>query len=250
MFEGPLDLLLHLIEKAEVDIADIPIVEITDQYLAYLQQMNTMQLEPTSEFLVMASKLLHIKSKMLLPKPPVMMADEWEEEEEDPRQQLVEKLLEYKKYKSIAEHLRDKEVAQSLVYSKEPIDLSVFLPSAPKNPVQGLDLTDLMIAFQKALHRAGKRDQVSTIERDEISIQERMENILDIFKQRKEQKILFSKVVTAHSRMEVVVTFLAILELMKTKHIRVYQHTNFEDIVMEYRGEGKTDGQATTESSN
>ena len=120
-FEGPLDLLLHLIDKNEVDIYNIPISDITDQYMAYLQTMQEFQLDVTSEFLVMAATLLSIKSKMLLPKPPVINI-EGLEEEADPRMELVQKLLEYRKYKGIAEHLREMEIGRSLIYTREPED--------------------------------------------------------------------------------------------------------------------------------
>lgn len=127
-FEGPLDLLLHLIDQEEVDIYDIPIARITDQYMEYMEQLESIELETTSEFLVMAATLLAIKSKMLLPKPPAIdIGMDIEDEGVDPREELVQRLLEYRKYKAIAEELRDKELARSLIYSREPIDLTPFM---------------------------------------------------------------------------------------------------------------------------
>src|SRR5690606_15501005 len=123
----PLDLLLHLIDEQEIDIYDIPIAQITDQYLAYLEQMQQFDLEPASEFLVMAATLLAIKSSMLLPKPPpVELGLEGEEEIADPREELVQRLIEYRKYKMAVDELRNLELERSLIFSREPADLSPF----------------------------------------------------------------------------------------------------------------------------
>lgn len=235
-FEGPLDLLLHLIDQAEVDIYDIPIKEITDQYLDYLSTMQELELEVTSEFLVMAATLLSIKSKMLLPKPPVIEL-EWEgmeeEEGEDPRAELVRKLIEYRKYKEIAEHLKDRELERSLIYTREPEDLTAFIPKVEVNPVEGLHVADLVWAFQKALRKMAERNRVAKIRRDEISVKDRITEIVSILGNRG-GKVLFSKLLeTGYSREDIVVTFLALLELMKMKKIQCYQHKLFEDIVIQ-----------------
>lgn len=242
-FEGPLDLLLHLIDKAEVEIYDIPISEITDQYIEYMNTMEELELDIASEFLVMAATLLSIKSKMLLPKPPVIEIemDDYDPDE-DPRSELVKKLIEYRKFKGIAEHLRDRELERSLVFSREPEDLTPFLPSVPENPVKGLHIADLVLAFQRALRRSVRRDKVAKIRRDEISVKERIQEVL-LALQSKEGKMLFSQLLPAHeiTRDDIVVTFLAILELMKIKRIICYQHGLFDDIVIQYRGEGLVD---------
>ncbi|WP_433946393.1 segregation and condensation protein A [Paenibacillus sp. SN-8-1] len=246
-FEGPLDLLLHLIDKAEIDIHQISISEITDQYLAYLNSMQELELEITSEFLVMAATLLSIKSKQLLPKPPVIEIEEdynYYEEEEDPRDELIRKLIEYRKYKGIAEHLHDKEWERSLIFSKEPEDLSPFMPEVIENPVKGLHAADLIAVFQKAIRKAVKRSTVARIQRDEISVKDRIREVISVLElQGKGGRVLFSKLLHEEMhRHEIVVTFLAVLELMKMKQIVCYQNKLFDDIVMEWKGEGSKNG--------
>lgn len=245
-FEGPLDLLLHLIDKSEIDIQEISISEITDQYLEYLHNMKELELEVTSEFLVMAATLLSIKSKQLLPKPPVIeFDDDFEylmDDEEDPRDELIRKLIEYRKYKGIAEHLHEREWERSLIFSKEPEDLTPFMPEVHENPVKGLHAADLIAVFQKALRKAVKRSAVARIHRDEISVKDRIKEVVSAMENvGKGGRILFSKLLHEEMyRHEIVVTFLAILELMKMKQIVCYQNKLFDDIVMEWRGEGKT----------
>ena len=155
-FEGPLDLLLHLIDKAEIDIQDIPVSEITEQYIEYLRGMQELELDITSEFLVMAATLLSIKSKLLLPKPPVIELDEFEYYEEDgfdPRAELVQRLIEYRKFKNIALQLMDLESERSLIFTKEPEDLAAFVPEQIDNTLKGLHTADLIAAFRKALSK-------------------------------------------------------------------------------------------------
>ena len=243
-FEGPLDLLLHLIDKAEIDIHQISISEITDQYMAYLQSMQELELEVTSEFLVMAATLLSIKSKQLLPKPPVIELEDdyYIEDDYDPREELIQKLIEYRKYKGIADHLREKEVERSLIFSREPEDLTPYMPTVPENPVLGLHVADLVSAFQKALRKAASRNTVAKIRRDEISVKDRMTEILDILVERG-GKLLFSKLFhQGMVRDEIVVTFLAILELMKMKRIQCFQNKLFDDIVIKAKEGAVTNG--------
>ncbi|MEO3945244.1 segregation/condensation protein A [Gorillibacterium sp. CAU 1737] len=237
-FEGPLDLLLHLIEKNEVDIYDIPIRMITDQYMEYLDLFQELELDLTSEFLVMAATLLSIKSKMLLPKPPVIEM-EWEDGMEDPdldpRTELVRQLMEYKKYKEIADHLREKELERSHIFTREPVDLSPYAREVQSNPVEGLLPRDLLIAFHRALKKMANRQAVARIRRDEISVKERIGQVLRQLK-REGGRVLFSRLLEdGFSREEVVTTFLALLELMKMKQIVCFQHRLFEDIVIEAR---------------
>lgn len=244
-FEGPLDLLLHLIDKAEVDIYDIPIKQITEQYMDFVQAMQELELEVTSEFLVMAATLLSIKSKMLLPKPPVIEPeydDYVGEEYDDPRAELVQKLIEYRKYKEIAGHLREKELERSLIYTKEPEDLTPYLRQAEINPVEGLHPVDLLIAFQRTLRKMASRNAVAKIRRDEISVKDRMREVVELLSE-KGGKLLFSKLFDYEmTREEIVVTFLALLELMKMKRIVCYQHGLFEDIVIHAREDEPADG--------
>lgn len=249
-FEGPLDLLLHLIDKAEVDIYNIPIKEITSQYLDYIQGMQELELEVTSEFLVMAATLLAIKSKMLLPKPPIIEYEDdvWDMEDDfDPRAELVQKLIEYRKYKGIADHLREKEQERSLIFTREPADLTPFVQQVVENPVEGLLLSDLLLAFKKALRKQASRNQVARIRRDEISVKDRIRQVADTLRH-SGGKILFSGLLSEDiTREEIVVTFLALLELMKMKQILCYQHKLFEDIVIQAREDGNWDGEAVVE---
>jgi len=242
-FEGPLDLLLHLIDKAEIDIHEVSISEITVQYMEYLDAMKELELEVTSEFLVMAATLLAIKSKQLLPKPPVFEEhyDDWEDDGLDPRDELIQKLVEYRKFKQLAEELREKEFERSLVFSREPEDMTPFLKEVKVNPVEGLHVSDLVAAFQKALRRAARRNVIATVHRDEISVKDRIRDIVDVLRQY--ETVRFSKLIRENmDRHEIVVTFLAILELMKMKHIRCFQHSLFEDIVIHWRGETEQNG--------
>lgn len=245
-FEGPLDLLLHLIEKAELDIQDIPIAEITAQYLSYVDAMQELQLDMASEFLVMASTLLAIKSKMLLPRPVDLMLDsscEWEEEEEDPRMALMERLMEYKKYKELAEELKQREEGRSQIYTRPPDSLAAFLPEEDPNPVEGVTLYDLLDAFTRALAKVAEEEPQAAIQRDEISVKERMNEIREELKGSKGQ-LLFSCLLSRYrSRSEIIVTFLAILELMKSGMVRCVQEQLFTDIrIQAVDGEGGSGG--------
>lgn len=239
VFEGPLDLLLHLIEKNEIDIYNIPISEITDQYMQYLASMQEMQLDVTSEFLVMAATLLSIKSKMLLPKPPVIDLDGLESEEEaDPRMELVQKLLEYRKYKGIAEHLREKEIDRSMIYMREADDLTLYQSDVRANPLEGIHLSDLAMAFQRALRRSAGRHRVARIHRDTISVKERILQLVDILGESGGQ-MLFSRLIEdSPDREMIIVTFLALLELIKMRKVACYQHGLFDEIVIRLREEG------------
>jgi segregation and condensation protein A len=242
-FEGPLDLLLHLIDKAEVDITNIPISEITDQYIEYMALLEELSLEVASEFLVMAATLLSIKSKMLLPKPPVFDFDMDYEEPEDTLEELVHKLIEYRKYKSIAEHLRDKELEQSLVYSREPQDLSPYAVEEKRNPVDGLEPFDLLLAFQKALRRVANRNVVAKIRRDEVSVKDRMRDLMVLLR-KFGGRVMFSRLFgEGATRDELVVSFLALLELMKMKKISCYQHGLFDDIVIQAKEGAGSNGE-------
>lgn len=242
-FEGPLDLLLHLIDKAEIDIHEVSISEITDQYMEYLHAMKELELDVTSEFLVMAATLLSIKSKQLLPKPPVFEDeyDDWQDDGLDPRDELIAKLVEYRKFKQIAEQLREKELERSLVFSREPDDMTPFMKEQITNPLEGLHVSDLVAAFQRAIRKAQRRNIVATVQRDEISVKDRIRDIVEVLKQF--ETVRFSKLIRENMhKHEIVVTFLAILELMKMKHIRCYQHQLFEDIVIHWRGEAADSG--------
>lgn len=236
VFEGPLDLLLHLIEKNQVNIYDIPIVTITEQYLEYLGEMQRQDLDVMSEFLVMAATLINIKAKMLLPKE-----EEEEEEEEDPRAELVRRLLEYKMYKYAATELKDMEMdAAGSIYRSPAIPKEVAEYREEIDPVQlcdGLTLNRLNEIFQMVMKKQVEkidpiRSKFGTIEREEISIEERMDTIRDQVKGLK--GISFRTLLEIQaSKINVIVTFMAILELMKVGAITVRQDGLFDDIMID-----------------
>jgi segregation and condensation protein A len=229
-FEGPLDLLLHLIDREEVDIYEVSVAKIADQYVSYIRQMQQLELEIASEFLVMASSLLAMKSRMLLPKPEE--ADfqllDIDEESFDPEQELIRRLIEYKKYKSIASVLREKETERSQVFTRPAENLSVFIDQEEVNPVANISLFDLMNAFQEVL-REKEMKPYKTIERDEISIEARMKQLIDRIRQA--TRLLFTQLFEADiTKNQIIVTFLAILELMKKKQVFCEQDALFGDI--------------------
>ncbi|NRD80626.1 segregation/condensation protein A [Bacillus sp. BRMEA1] len=240
-FEGPLDLLLHLINRLEIDIYDIPVAQITEQYLLYIHTMNELKLDVASEYLVMAATLLAIKSKMLLPKHE----EEYHEEdpemifEEDPRDELVERLIEYRKYKEAANDLKSLEEERGLMYTKPPSDLSdVTKEVNPNKSDINISLYDMLAAFQKLMRRKKlQRPMTTKIARQEISIEKRMTEILDELKQFSGRKN-FNELFPYPAKDHIVVTFLAILELMKRKEIDAAQEENFGDIYIQAIQEG------------
>ena len=235
VFEGPLDLLLHLLEKNKVNIYDIPIVEITNQYMEYIAEMRRQDLNVMSEFLVMAATLLDIKSKMLLP------AKESEDEEEDPRAELVQQLLEYKMYKCMAYELRDRQIDAEKVWFKAPtIPPEVLTYEEPVDVnelMSGVTLARLNDIFQSIIKKqADKIDPVRSkfgrIEKEEVSLSDKMTYVEEYSLHH--GHFSFRSLLEAQSgKMEVVVTFLAILELMKMGKIVVSQEYTFDDIKIE-----------------
>jgi segregation and condensation protein A len=239
-FEGPLDLLLHLINRLEIDIYDIPMSEITDQYLIYIKTMKELHLDVASEYLVMAATLLAIKSKMLLPKhEEVILDDEMEMSyEEDPRDELVERLIEYRKYKEAAEDLKGLEEERNLMFSKPPSDLSELSKDIQVEKVEiNVTIYDMLGALQKMMRRKKLQKPLATkIARQEISIEKRMEEILFELKSFKGRKS-FYELFPFPEKEHIVVSFLAILELMKRREIQIEQEQNFAEIfVMSLEG--------------
>lgn len=229
-FEGPLDLLLHLIEKAEVDIYDISVAEITNQYIAFIHDMQELELEVASEYLVMAATLLALKSKMLLPKQEDASesADVSEYDEIDTREELIERLIEYKKYKQLAMKLREKEVERSQIYTRPAENLSMYIQEGEVNPVANISLYHLLDVFYHVLNRK-KVEPPARIERDEISIEKKMEEITSLLARK--QHVYFSQLLQdARHKSEVIATFLAILELIKKKLITCHQEKLFAEI--------------------
>ena len=243
VFEGPLDLLLHLIEKNKIDIYDIPIVEITDQYMEYIQAMETRDMGVMSEFMVMAATLLDIKCRMLLPK------DVNEDgEEEDPREELVQKLLEYKMYKYMSYELRDRmEDAKGSYFRTRhlPPEVAKFqIIPTPEELLEGLTLARLQKLFEAIMRRQEERidpirSRFGRIEREEISVSDRLVELRDFAKQRR--SFTFSELIRgAQSRTRMVVSFLSVLELIKMGHISVRQDALFEDIDIEVLDDPET----------
>lgn len=229
IFEGPFDLLFHLLDKNEVDIYDIPIAKITAQYLEYLDAMQAMDLEIASEFLVMAANLLAIKAKMLLPKPPKEQLED-EEDGVDPRDELVERLLEYKRFKQVAEYLKDQAVAREKVFTRPNGEEQFVHLFSEENPLEGISLGNLLDALREVLDRIDEVETVGEIHRDEITIRDKMKEIRRrlIFQPNGISfKDLFANKAT---RVEVVVTFLALLELIKIKQIQIHQSNLFGEI--------------------
>lgn len=235
-FEGPLDLLLHLIEKNKVDIYDIPIVEITQQYLDYVNQMEKEDLNIVSEFLVMAATLLNIKSKMLL---PVEVNEEGEEE--DPRAELVARLLEYKRYKMMAYRLQDMEDGAQLLLFKKPTipkEVSKYEPPVDLDSLlDGLSLARLQRIFDQVMKRREDkvdpiRSTFGTIKKEPVSLESRIGSVMDYA--RKHRKFSFRQMLERQAdKLDVVVTFLAILELMKIGKIHLTQEHTFDDMMIE-----------------
>lgn len=238
VFEGPLDLLLHLIDKNKIDIYDIPIVEITNQYMDYIRQMQKEDLNVMSEFLVMAATLLDIKCRMLLPKE----VNE-EGEEEDPRQELVEQLLQYKMYKYMAYELKDRQLDAELMMFKQPtVPKEVREFEEPVNLdelLSGLTLSRLNAVFQDVMKRQDNkidpvRSKFGKIEKEEVPLPVKLTYVEDYAKSHK--RFSFRQLLEEQkSKMHVVVTFLAILELMKTGVIYVSQEETCGEIMIDSR---------------
>lgn len=236
VFEGPLDLLLHLIEKNKVNIYDIPIVKITEQYLDYIEEMHQNDLDVMSEFLVMAATLINIKAKMLLPK-----MEEEEEEEEDPREELVRRLLEYKIYKYAAYELKDMEMdASHAIYKMATIPQEVASYKEVIDPatlVTDITLNQLNDIFQMVMKKQVDkidpiRSKFGIIEKEEVSIEDKMGTIREQICGLK--GIKFMTLLEAQpTKIDIIVTFMAILELMKVSAITIRQDELFGDIVID-----------------
>lgn len=220
-FEGPLDLLLHLIQKNEIDIFDIPIALITEQYLEYLKWMRVLNLDVAGEYLLMASTLLHIKSKMLLPSSP----EEEEEGGEDPRAELVRRLIEYQKYKEAAVDLERRPLLNRDVF----IRLASGDVDEPEEERIEVSLFELIEAFRKVLENV-KPETVHEVVLERVTVEERVQEILSILQREKRSMAFHLFFPEGAPRRLVIVTFLAILELVKSRLIRVFQALPFETI--------------------
>ena len=227
VFEGPLDLLLYLIKKEEVDIYDIPIERITNQYMEYLSLMQLLNLEVAGEFLVMAATLMYIKSRMLLPEDQ-QITDTEDEGGEDPRWELIRQLVEYKKFKDAASQLAVREEQQSRVFPRRlGKDIGVELDQDV--PIAEVSIFDLINAFSEVLKKADAREEFREIIEEQFTVSDKIEEILYNLQDRSEIRFL-DLFAEAASRAEIVVTFLALLELIRLKRLRVTQAEAFGDI--------------------
>ena len=218
-FEGPLDLLLYLIRKSEVNIYDIPVATITEQYLAYITLMEELNLDVAGEFLVMAATLIHIKSKMLLPRPET--AQDSLLEEEDPRDELVRRLIEHQKFKQAADALHDRETARSAQFTR-PDSRVADAVSDDYEPELEVDLFSLLAAFKGVLTRASRRSQMA-LPPEQLSIEDRIQQLLGRLSET--QACGFEDLFADGdgSRPFMIVTFLALLEMIRLKLVRVFQ---------------------------
>ncbi len=235
-FEGPFDLLFHLIEKNEIDIYDIPIAQLTEQYIAFLEQAEYKNMDGMSEFLLMAATLIEIKSKLLLPK------QKQEQQQQDPREELVNKLLEYKKFKEITEDFKKREETAALVLYKEADKAVEKLKQSNKQDLDldkflcGITLDNLYEAFTEVMkRRETKVDRVrssfKSVERDLYTIDEKIDYIRDLLILR--PSVSFYTIFRPKAvKMEIVVTFLALLELIKMKEVSVSQKETFSEILI------------------
>ncbi|MFD1206441.1 MULTISPECIES: segregation/condensation protein A [Sporosarcina] len=242
-FEGPLDLLLHLINRLEIDIYDIPMAELTYQYMEHLHAMRVLELDELSEYLLLAATLLEIKSKMLL---PVHEGEALEdgmdyEMEEDPRDELVARLMEYKKYKEAAENLKESAEDRSFHFTKLPEDLSAFGEPHNIDQDEKMNVFDLIAAFQKMLERKKLRAPLTaSVLRSELSVSEKMENILTRLEQRG-GTCDFESLFETGDLSDLVITFLSLLELMKRLDVIVQQEDNFSKLTVTLGMRGNLD---------
>lgn len=231
-FEGPMDLLLHLIKKSDIDICDISVEEITKQYLDYIKEMEKLDLDIASEYLIMAAELIEIKSSILLPKQTI---DE-DEYEEDPREKLIKRLIEYKQYKEMMPEFKQMEIDRKQMYSKDPSDLSNFKTIDENIDLGDIGLNDLMEAFNKFLERKKLEQPLNTkITKKEYSVGERSSEIKNILKTKK--KVEFEELFEEVNKDYVVVTFLSILVMAKKQELKITQDNNFSKIILSLRGE-------------
>jgi len=221
-FEGPLDLLLHLIKKSNINIVDISIVDITKQYLDYINEMEEMNLDIASEYLTMAAELIEMKSKILLPQQ--------EEDVEDDRQNLINRLIDYEQYKQVIERFKTLELGRRDEFTKTPEDLKKYDCVSETHLKDNITLNDLLEAFNIFINK--KEKPLNTkITTKEYSVTKRSEEIKQILNKRK--KITFNELFKEYNKSYIVVTFLAILNLSKKENIKLKQDNNFKEIYIE-----------------
>ena len=230
-FEGPLDLLLHLIKKNNVDICDIKISDITKQYLDYLEEMENLDLNIASEYLALAAELIEMKSLVLLPKPE-FSDDEYEE---DPRENLIKRLIEYKKIKESTPKLKELEEERKKLYTKVASNMKQYQDENQKPDFNDIDLDCLLNAFSKFLERKEEEKPLNTkITKKEYSVSKRSRELKSLL--RTKQKINFEELFEIQTKEYIVVTFLSILALAKKQELIIKQDNNFSNIVLSLRG--------------
>ncbi len=230
-FEGPLDLLLHLIKESKMDIMNIEIESITKQYVEFLEKQEKMNLEVSSEYLVLASELIEIKSKLLLPNNKLD-----EEEEIDPREDLINRLLEYQAYKDITKVLQEKELLRQDIFTKSPENFNNYVEENHEIH-SDVTLDDLILAFQKYYQRKQDNRPLNTkVTINEISVSSRRSEIKHLLNKKK--RMSFFELFPVMTKEYIVATFLAILEMAKNREIKIIQEENFDDIICEvYKNE-------------
>lgn len=227
-FEGPMDLLLHLIKKQDIDIFDIEVETITRQYLEYLHAMKEMNLDIASEYLIVAAELIEIKSAQLLPKPEVLN----DTYEEDPRERLIQRLIEYKRYKEVMNEFRNLEEIRKQYYTKEVSDVRSYIDIETCATLGDVSLDDLMGAFQKFLERKELEKPLhTTVTKKEYSVRDRSQQIKLLLKNK--GKLSFEELFDILTKEYVVVTFLSILDLARKGDVQIVQEDNFAKIFLE-----------------
>ena len=230
-FQGPLDLLLHLIKEKEMDLQTLELSVITDQYLQYIHMMESSQLEVMSEYLVMAAQLIEMKSKMLLPKEKVQIEDEYQE---DPREALIKRLIEYKRYKDVLEEIQEKYEKRQEVIIKPADNMEQYVMDTSTMIPQDLEVYDLMKAMQKMFQRKALLKPLDThISKKDISIEQRSDEIRKFFKVRVNKKVKLEDLFERGDRYYFIVTFLSILVLAKDKEVEISQDGLFNEIYVE-----------------
>lgn len=225
-FEGPLDLLLHLIKKSNIDIYDISLEEITNQYLDYINTMKELNLDIASEYLVMASELIEYKSRSLLPKKEDISDDFVE----NPKEELIQRLIDYKKYKEVTSAFKELENIRGDIYTKSPSNISEYGEKEVNNDNVSVD--DLINAFKKFIDRKNFEKPIHTkITSKELSVSERIIGIRNILKEKR--KVNFVDLFDKYNKSYIVVTFLSVLEMSKNKEIKIIQEDNFSNILIE-----------------
>jgi len=230
-FEGPLDLLLHLIKEKEMDLMNLEISKITEQYLAYIKTSQNLHLEVASEYLVMAAYLVETKSRMLLPKEKVEIEDGYQQ---DPRQILIARLLEYKRYKDVVDALKIKKEERETIYTKLPDSMTFIKDNQAVVIPENLDTYELILAMQKLMNRKIRLSPMKTaVAKKEISIEDRISEIKEYLHAHHQEKIPFEHLFDDGDRQLFVVSFFAILCLANQKEIKITQDSHFEDIYVE-----------------